>query len=116
MHYQFPGGAYKTPPTIFQLLEDEGLIIPDHLKIFPYRATFDFKCMFTAETELNNTEKLMCNSKHIALSGSVCSTVPDYDQPKCFVSDGSSGRRHWATQRMKGCRRRAIVLGYCSQI
>ena len=88
MHYQFPGGAYKTPPTIFQLLEDEGLIIPDHLKIFPYRATFDFKCMFTAETELNNTEKLTWNSKHIPLSVSVCSNIPDYDQPKCFLSDG----------------------------
>ena len=90
MHYQFPGGAYKTPPTIFQLLEDEGLIIPDHLKIFPYRATFDFKCMFTAEMELNNTEKLTWNSKHIPLSVSVCSNIPDYDQPKCFVSDGDS--------------------------
>ena len=92
VHYQFPGGAYKTPPTIFQLLEDEGLIIPDHLKIFPYRATFDFKCMFTAETELHNTEKLTWNSKHIPLSVSVCSNVPDYDQPKCFASDGDSKR------------------------
>ena len=41
--YQFPGGAYKNPPTIFQLLEEEGLSIPDHLKFFPYRATFDFE-------------------------------------------------------------------------
>ena len=76
VHYQFPGGAYKTPPTIFQLLEDEVLIIPDHLKIFPYRATFDFKCLFTAETDSDSV--------------SVCSNVPDYDQPKCFVSDGDS--------------------------
>ena len=88
--YQFPGGAYKTPPTIFQLLEDEGLTIPDHLKFFPYRATFDFECMFKPETDLNNTEKLTWNSKHIPLSVSVCSNVPEYDQPKCFVSDGDS--------------------------
>ena len=46
--------------------------------------------MFTAETELNNTEKLTWNSKHIPLSVSVCSNVPDYDQPKRFVSDGDS--------------------------
>ena len=55
--YQFPGGAYKTPLTLFQLLEDEGLTIPDHLKFFLCRATFDFECMFTPETDLNNTEK-----------------------------------------------------------
>ena len=46
--------------------------------------------MFTAEMELNNTEKLTWNSKHIPLSVSVCSNIPDYDQPKCFASDGDS--------------------------
>ena len=30
VHYTFPGGAYKTPPTIFELLEDEGFTIPPH--------------------------------------------------------------------------------------
>ena len=40
--------------------------------------------------ELNNTEKLTWNSKHIPLSVSVCSNIPDYDQPKCFASDGDS--------------------------
>ena len=71
VHYEFPGGAYKTPPTIVQLLEDEGLTIPDYLKFFPYRATFDFEFMFTPETELNNTEKLTWNAKHIPLSVSL---------------------------------------------
>ena len=42
VQYMFPGGAYKTPPTIFELLEDEDFTIPTELKYFPYRATFDF--------------------------------------------------------------------------
>ncbi|CAH3160600.1 unnamed protein product [Porites lobata] len=90
VHYTFPGGAYKTPPTIFELLEDEGFTIPPHLKYFPYRATFDFECMFNRQTGLNNTKKLTWNAKHIPLSVSVCSNVPDYDHPKCFVSTGDS--------------------------
>ena len=90
VHYAFPGGAYKTPPTIFQLLEDEGFSIPTELKYFPYRATFDFECMFSSTTGLNDTEKLTWNAKHIPLSVSVCSNVPGYDQPKCFVSNGDS--------------------------
>ncbi|CAH3104137.1 unnamed protein product [Porites lobata] len=90
VHYMFPGGAYKTAPTIFQLLEDEGFTIPQHLKYFPYRATFDFECTFSSHTSLRDTEKLTWNAKHIPLSVSVCSNVPDYDQPKCFVSDGDS--------------------------
>ena len=88
--YQFPGGAYKASPTIFQLLEDEGFTVPQHLKYFPYRATFDFECMFSPNTGLNNTEKLTWETKHIPLSVSVCSNVPGYDQPKCFVSEGDS--------------------------
>ena len=90
IHYTFPGGAYKTPPTIFQLLEDEGFSVPTEHKYFPYRATFDFECMFNSTTTLSNTEKLTWNAKHIPLSVSVCSNVPEYDQPKCFVSDGDS--------------------------
>ena len=90
MHYSFPGGACKTSPTIFQLLEDEGFMIPQHLKYFPYRTTFDFECMFSSTTCLNDTEKLTWDAKHIPLSVSVCSNVSEYDQPKCFISDGDS--------------------------
>ena len=57
---------------------------------FPYRATFDFECMFSPNTGLNNTEKLTWETKHIPLSLSVCSNLPGYDQPKCFVSEGDS--------------------------
>ena len=88
VRYAFPGGAYKTPPTIFQLLEDEGFSISEQLKYFPYRATFDFECMFSSNTGLKDTEKLAWDAKHIPLSVSICSNVPGYDQPKCFVSEG----------------------------
>ena len=47
VHFQFPGGACKTSPTIFQLLEDEGFTIPKHLKYFPYKATFEFSVFQT---------------------------------------------------------------------
>ena len=30
-----------------------------------------------------------CKAEHVPLSVSVCSNVPGYDQPKCFVSSGS---------------------------
>ena len=72
VRYAFPGGAYKTPPTIFQLLEDEGLTVSEHLKYFPYRATFDFECMFSSNTGLNDTEKLAWDAKHIPLSVTIC--------------------------------------------
>jgi hypothetical protein len=87
----FPGGAYKVPQSIFDLLADEGIEIPEDLKYFPYRATFDFECYFKRETEHpRNTAKLTWEAEHIPLSVSVCSNVPGYEQPKCFVSSGSA--------------------------
>jgi hypothetical protein len=87
----FPGGAYKVPQSIFDLLANEGIEIPEDLKYFPYHATFDFECYFKRETEhLRNTANLTWEAEHIPLSVSVCSNVPGYDQPKCFVSSGST--------------------------
>lgn len=38
--------------------------------------------------------KIIVNSrgkaKHVLFSMSVCSNVPDYEDPRCFVSDGES--------------------------
>ena len=82
---KYPGGAYHIPKIIFEELEDEW-------RYFPYRATFDFECYFDKEKaqELKNTEKLTWQSAHVPLSVSVCSNVPGYQAPKCFVSEGDS--------------------------
>ena len=92
VRHVFPGGAYKVPQTIFDLLADEGVEIPDDLKHFPYRATYDFECYFKRETDHpRNTAKLTWEAEHIPLRVSVCSNVPGYDHPKCFVSSGNTG-------------------------
>ena len=39
---KYPGRAYHVPKTIFEELEDEGIIVPEEGCYFPYRATFDF--------------------------------------------------------------------------
>ena len=91
---KYPGGAYHVPKTIFEQLEDEGIIVPEEWRYFPYRATFDFECYFDKEKvqELKNTEKLNWQSGHVPLSVSVCSNVPGYQAPKCFVSEGEPNR------------------------
>ena len=87
---KYPGGAYHVPKTIFEELEDEGIIVPEEARYFPYRATFDFECYFDKEKEqeLKSTEKLNWQSAHVPLSVSVCSNVPEYQEPKCFVTSG----------------------------
>ena len=85
---KYPGGAYHVPKTIFEELEDKGILVPEEARYFPYRATFDFECYFNKEKaeELRNTEKLNWQSAHVPLSVSVCRNVPEFQEPKCFVS------------------------------
>lgn len=92
VHLKYPGGAYHVPKTIFEELEDEGIIVSEEGRYFPYRATFDFECYFDKENanQEKNTEKLTWQSAHVPLSVSVCSNVPGYQEAKCFVSDGDS--------------------------
>ena len=89
-HLKYPGGAYHVPKTIFEKLEEEGIIVPEEARYFPYRATFDFECYFDKvnANQEKNTEKLTWQSSHVPLSVSVCSNVPGYDEAKCFVFNG----------------------------
>ena len=67
-------------------------MVPEEWRYFPYHATFNFECYFDKEKaqELKNTEKLTWQSAHVPLSVSVCSNVPGYQAPKCFVLEGDS--------------------------
>ena len=87
---KYPGGAYHVPKTIFEELEDEGILVPEEARYFPYCAIFDLESCFDKEKaeELKNSEKLNWQSAHVPLSVSVSSNVPEYQEPKCFVSSG----------------------------
>ena len=72
------------------IVEEEGIIVPEEARYFPYRATFDFQWYLGKEKaqELTNTNKLNWESTHVPLSVSVCRNVPGYETPKCFVPNG----------------------------
>ena len=91
MKHTFPGGAYKVSPTLFQLLQDEGIDIPDNLKYFPYRATFGFEYYFNRYAHHpRNSEKLTWEAEHIPLSVSVFSNVPGFGERHRFVTTGDT--------------------------
>ena len=40
----YKGGVYRPSPSIFQRLDDEGIVVEKTLRYYPYHATFDFEC------------------------------------------------------------------------
>ena len=88
----YKGGVYRPPASIFERLDDEGIIVSPVLRYFPYRATFDFECYFSDERLPVNSDKLQWSARHVPLSVSVASTVPGYEPAQCYVTDGDSDK------------------------
>ena len=92
VRHVYNGGVYHPPPSVFERLDDEGIIVSPVLRYFPYRATFDFECYFSDERLPVNSDKLQWSARHVPLSVSVASNVPGYEPALCFVTDGDADK------------------------
>ncbi len=88
--HNYVGGAYSLPQTIFEKLEEEDIIVAEADRYYPYRATYDFECYMKKEDLPTNSDKVTWEAKHVPLSVSVCSNVPGYQDPVCYVTEGDS--------------------------
>ena len=88
----YKGGVYRQPPSTFQRLDDEGIVVDEALRYYPYRATFDFERFFTGDNLPADTDHVQWVARHILLSVSVASNVPGYEPALCFVSDGDADK------------------------
>ena len=88
----YKGGVYHPPPSVFERLDDEGIVVEKMLRYYPYRATFDFESYFSDERLPANSDKLQWSARHIPLSVSVASNVPGHETPQCYVTDGDSDK------------------------
>ncbi len=58
------------------------------MKFFPYRAVFDFDSYLDKSASAQTSDKLTWGAKHIPVNVSVCSNIPDFQSPMCFISKG----------------------------
>ena len=88
----YKGGVYHPPQSIFQRLDDEGIVVGDSLRFYPYLATFDFESFFDGENMPTNTDHVQWITRHVPLSVSVASNVPGYEPAQCYITDGDSDK------------------------
>ncbi|KAJ8314770.1 hypothetical protein KUTeg_006920 [Tegillarca granosa] len=82
--YVFPGGFFKANESIFEKLEQFGIVVPETERIFPWFITYDMESMLERVSE-SSTERLVWTQKHVPISVSICSNVEGYTQPQCLV-------------------------------
>ena len=88
----YKGGVYRPPSSIFQRLDDEGIIVEDVLRYYPYRATFDFECYFDRDNVPADTDHVEWVARHVPLSVSVASNVPGHEDAQCYITNGDSDK------------------------
>ena len=84
----FPGGIHKNPATIFEKLEEIGIVVPNCDRHFPFFACYDFEAYFSKK-HISNSSMLTLDVCHIPLSVAVASNIPGYESGICFVTEGS---------------------------
>ena len=82
--YVFRGGFYSNPKTVFDRLEEQGIIISETLRLFQWFIVYDFEAMLVPIRE-SNSEKLTWTQKHVPISVSICSNVDGFTDPHCIV-------------------------------
>ena len=92
VRHVYNGGVYHPPPSVFERLDDEGIVVEKMLRYYPYRATFDFECYFSDERLPVNSDKVHWIARHVPLSVSLASNVPGLEPAQCYVTDGDSDK------------------------
>ena len=59
-------------------------------RYYPYRITYDIETYMSKDHLPQSTQKLEFTAKHILFSVAVCSNVPGFTAPKCFITNGSN--------------------------
>ena len=85
----YVNGTYRPSPTIFDQLEEVDIIVPQEDRFFPYRICYDIECYLDPDFDQTNSSKVSYSHQHILASVSICSNVPGYGEPKCFISTGN---------------------------
>ena len=87
----FPGGIHKNPATIFEKLDEIGIVVSHCERHFPFFACYDFEAYFS-KSEIFNNSMLTLDACHLPLSVAVASNIPGYESGVCFVTEGSDER------------------------
>ena len=78
--------------SIFQRLDDEGITVPEALRFYTFRATFDFECFFDGENLPADSDRVQWIARYVPLRMSLASNVPGYETPRSYVTEGDSDK------------------------
>ena len=89
----FPHQCYAPSMSVMEkIIREIGIPFPDAMSYYPYFITWDCECYLDKDNLPPSTDRMEFINEHKLLSISVCSNVPDYTEPKCMITDGSTDK------------------------
>ena len=88
--YTYKGIVFRLTPTSFEELLELGIPVSKSDRFYPYFLVYDFECILSKKNLPPNTSLLEHQAKHIPLSCFLCSNIPGFRSPTCYISDGDS--------------------------
>ncbi|KAL4222308.1 hypothetical protein ACF0H5_018346 [Mactra antiquata] len=82
-----PSGYYSLPKSIFEILEEYGIVVEQKDRHFPWFITYDFESLLLQETDVVNSQKW--HTTHKPVSVSICSNVEGFETPKFLLDDNT---------------------------
>ena len=93
VEFNYTGGVFQPPLNVFERLEDYGIELPPNLnRFYPFCATYDIECLMKNDVARADSDKQRWVAEHELMSVSVCSNVPDHEEPQCFISNGDPAK------------------------
>ena len=84
--FRFAGELFVHTKTIFDKIEVMGLCAAEGKRYYPYR----IMCDIDMYTDAEDTPQCSYEAMQRLMSISICSNVPGFMDPTCFVSEGDS--------------------------
>ena len=88
--FVFSGEPHVKTKTVFDKLDNIGVHIKPEDRFYPYRITYDIETYLDKSGLPPPSDQCVYEATHVLMSISVCSNVPGFLSPKCFVSSGDS--------------------------
>ncbi|XP_033729711.1 uncharacterized protein LOC117318893 [Pecten maximus] len=82
---KYPGGFHSSRTTIFDQLDEFGIVVPQEDRFYPWFAVYDFEALLQ-QTDETDSGKLQWTMEHVPISVSVCSNVLGFEEAVCLAN------------------------------
>ena len=84
--YVYPSGSYKVQKTVFEELEEFGIVVPKQDRFYSDFIVYDLEAALIPKKKVTKSGKTKFFQEHKPISCSVASNIEPFREPKCIIS------------------------------